>query len=198
MGLLARVASKFTRRAAGSHRRRSRTIAPLVQLPSARVAPDYVVAQLREIDPTVDLVYLGLGVWILGSMQPNSHRRKIAERLLENERERPEQLQSMGRYRMARLIREGLRVIDLVDESAINSMKVVRDFRYADWRYRHCADEAFEENLKGSDDETDFQRRLSLLLDYTQHGLPDVWAHVFGGRRSFQQNRMGRQQPRYA
>jgi hypothetical protein len=149
-----------------------------------------VVERLREVDPTAELAYLGLGVWVLGSVQPNSHRRKIAETMIAHERKLPVERQSMGRHRMARLIRDGLRVVDLVDQSAIESMKVVRDFRYADWRYRHCADEAFEENLKGSDDETDFQRRVNLLLDYNRSEMPSVWKHVWAPPRHIDMGRL--------
>lgn len=156
-------------------------------LPAVYEPPANVLAALREVDPTVDLVYLGLGVWVLGSVKPNAHRARVGQRLFAGELRRPLEAQSMGRFRWARLILQGFRPIDLLDYSDIPSGRVVRDFRYADYRYRHDADAAFEENLVGSDDETGLRERIAVLMDLNNSEGRDIWRHAFGGRRNFVQ-----------
>lgn len=158
-----------------------------IDLPSSREPDQDVLEQLRVVDPVVDLHYMGVGVWALGSVQLHSERTKLAIELIASERTRPTELQSMGRYRMARLQREGFRLIDFYDDGDVESRKIVREFRFADWRYRHCAEEAFSENLRGSDMDTDLTRRVAMLLDFQQSEGRDIWRYAFGGRRGIRQ-----------
>lgn len=154
----------------------------LVDIPEVMTPNPYVLERLREVDPAVDLFYIGLGVWAFGSVQPNQKAFRIGNRQIALERERPVERQTMGRFRMARLVRAGFRIIDLVDFSEIESMKVVRDFRFADWRYRHMADQAFEENLDGSDEKQEFQQRLSTVLDLHRGEGLDIFRQAMRGR----------------
>lgn len=177
-----RVAEPAARRRAFASEAR-----PYIDLPSPRDADPVVLARLREVDPLVDLHYVGLGVWVLGTYKPSRHNEYTGDMMIASERLVPPELQSMSRFRMARLIRAGLRIFDYVDEKDIDSMKVVADFRFADWRYRTNAQEAFLENLKGSDDQTSLERRKALLLDYNQTEMRDIWRYAFAGRRNIRQ-----------
>lgn len=49
-------------------------------LPSFREAPRDVLGHLREIDPTVELVYMGGGAWALGSVCRNGLRDEVGLR----------------------------------------------------------------------------------------------------------------------
>lgn len=185
MRLFNRLAGRRTHvRTCGGPRRPGR---PIIDMPAARVAPEHVVERLREVDATADLIYLGLGVWTLWFAVHNSYRTKIGTRLVASELARPQEMQSMGRLKMARLFQQGYRFYDFIDDGDIESGAVVREFRFADWRYRHMADAAFEENLKGSDDATGLQRRIDLLMDFNASEQRSIWQHVFKGRRSILQ-----------
>jgi hypothetical protein len=157
-------------------------------IPPLRLPPANVLEQLRHVDPNAELFYLGLGVWVLGAVYPfNLERYRSSLDLLASERALPAEMQNMARFRLARLYRAGFRAIDLVDDREVETGQVVRDFRYADWRYRNCAEQAFQENLNGSDLDQDFERRKAILLDFNRSECPSIWRHAFKGRRSLLQ-----------
>jgi len=186
-----RLAGTFSgeRKRRASHRRLSggTNTKPHLYLPSPREAPTDLVAGLREIDPRAELVYLGLGVWVLGAVSPNQERERKAGRWITLERKLPQEKQSMGRYRFARWHLDGFGFVDFFDESDLWNGRVLHEFRYADFRYRHNADEAFEQNLIGSDDQTDLDRRIALMLDYQSSEGLSVFNHQMRGRRSVTQ-----------
>jgi len=55
----------------------------LVDVPQLRTAPEDIRRRLREIDPTVEVIYLGRGRWIVGKVRPNQHVRARAIRMLD-------------------------------------------------------------------------------------------------------------------
>jgi hypothetical protein len=52
------------------------------EAPEARETPVLLLAQLREIDATAELVYAGEGRWWLGAVSANEERRKRAEMMM--------------------------------------------------------------------------------------------------------------------
>jgi len=65
-----------------------RTVRRLVHHEAEKEAPDGLLLRLREIDPTLEVVYFGDGWWWVGSVRPNAHRRRIGEIILAAEERR--------------------------------------------------------------------------------------------------------------
>lgn len=149
----------------------------LVDFPSPRSAPDDVMARLREVDPATELVYIGEGLWALGTVCYDVRRAKRAHRTLEAERKLPEELRSPGRYLNAVLDRQGFRRIALFTEQEVREGLVVDDWRARDWRLRHQADETFNARLKESGNEQQQQDTMKRALDRLHTRGKDLWHH---------------------
>ncbi len=50
--------------------------------PEARPTPTLLLAELRTIDPTVELVYAGTGIWWLGAVADIAERKQMAEHMM--------------------------------------------------------------------------------------------------------------------
>lgn len=50
--------------------------------PEAKETPLLLLGELRDIDPTIELVYAGTGRWWLGAVSDNAERRERAERMM--------------------------------------------------------------------------------------------------------------------
>lgn len=64
------------------------------QNPEGQETPLLLLGALREIDPTVELVYAGTGIWWLGAVMDNEVRRKRAQQMMA-------QLQGLERVQQA-------------------------------------------------------------------------------------------------
>lgn len=56
--------------------------------PESRATPLLLLAALRDIDATTELVYVGDGTWWLGTVRPNAERRRSGELILQQEAQR--------------------------------------------------------------------------------------------------------------
>lgn len=102
-------------------------------IPAERRAPPRVLAALRRVDPTADLLYLGEGEWWLGSMKPNQHRRRIGENIKRIELAKPHPSWAQLRYAEAAML--GFTFIATVYGEP--NGQTVDQFRESDWVYRH-------------------------------------------------------------
>lgn len=151
--------------------------------PSALIeAPSDLLGRLRDIDPTVDLIYLGLGKWALGSVQPNVHRTRMARKLLANFSDLPVAARRPGRYLFARMIESGFRPILICDYTDLWSGWLELDFRQRDWNYRNRRDAAFEDTMKRVDDSGDVEQKIITILDAVHGTFRDAhkWGRGFG------------------
>ncbi len=151
-------------------------------LPAVREAPADVVARLREVDRTAALVYLGLGYWALGSVQPSTYRAKQARTILARFNELPAAARSPGKYLFTRMLEEGFRPIRVYSEREVQSGEAERDFRERDWNYRNRPGEAFEAALKRVDGSEDVERKIIRILDAVHTEFPSAMRHARGRR----------------
>lgn len=118
-----------------------------VQNAEARPTPSLVLADLRLIDPTAELVYAGEGTWWLGTVRTNEERRKRGERILQMESARSQQ--NVRNVMLAHLLLEGfarIEAYDGPDPSGVMLCRkgcrdqyhttIVEDFRARDFEWR--------------------------------------------------------------
>jgi len=156
----------------------------LIETPTPRGAPWDVVRQLREVDPTTTLVYIGLGHWLLGSVQPNGFRRQLADRLIANQWRLPAEKRRPGVILWGRLLRSGFRAIALYSEEQINNGYALLDFRRREWNWRNRPEQAFEETLRRVSDEPDLTKRVMTILDAVHSEWRSVYRWAFRGQHS--------------
>lgn len=133
----------------------------LPQFPHLRRPPQHVVAGLRQVDPTADLVYMGWAKWLLVSVRPNREVIQQSQRILTNARrllelwranpkyrENPGAFRRLiGRYDFAVLATMGARPITEYVIQGEPTSAIVDDMRRMDWLFRHTTDEAFDRAL---------------------------------------------------
>lgn len=165
--------------------------------PGGRLPPPEVVDGLREVDPTAELIYVGKGRWLLGSVQPDRERRKLAVRAMAAYRTvldhtapaagshvegagTPLQLDAKTRaelrYRLWRkkLQLQGFRDITLFRQEPDSA--VVDAFRMMDWFHRHMQAEAERRALADAEKPSKEEReRLERVRDYWSAEGPDVY-----------------------
>lgn len=80
--------------------------------PEARETPLLLLAALREIDPTVELVYAGEGRWWLGAVSDNEERRRMAALILSNEEKRDAVHRNRRNIMLGKLQAQGFALIE--------------------------------------------------------------------------------------
>lgn len=158
----------------------------LIEHPTMREAPSALLERLREIDPNIELVYIGKGYWALGSVQPHSEREKRARETLGFQYSLPEHMRSVGAIRYAKIRMQGFRHIALYTEGDVENGKVLLDFRERDWNYRHRAEEVYRKRIEDADYNSpgNVQRRIEMLLDFHRSEGPSIYRYAFLGRKS--------------
>lgn len=155
-----------------------------IDIPGRREARRELLADLREIDPNVDLHYLGEGYWALGVVRPNQHRYRAAGQVLRDGHDRStwmRRLWELGLY--------GFAQIGLYRIWGEPDGRIVHDFREKDWRYRHEREAAFNRQLDWADGTTEQESRINDALAETEARTRDSWGYFFAGRRSFDMGR---------
>jgi hypothetical protein len=122
------------------------------ELVEGRETPVLLLAQLREIDPRVELVYAGEGRWWLGGVRPNDYRKERGEIMLKQldyyRSEEPElwRRPSMQRnYLLGRLFIQGFSMIECYVGNDPFGLLAVEDsppydcYMVEDFRARHHA-----------------------------------------------------------
>lgn len=147
-----------------------------IALPGTREPPSWLLAELREIDPTVDLHYTGHGYWLLGAVKPNRERREIAQKI---KGQRSRSTRSYSRWLLPELALEGFGLIGYWHIQGEPDGRIVNDFRRTDHAYRQGAepDWGAMEMLKGPDTEKVMQE----IEDRAKHD----GGYFFRGRKSF-------------
>jgi hypothetical protein len=75
--------------------------------PEGRQTPLLLLAQLRELDPTVELVYFGARDWRLGAVRPTPKRVQAGVMILDNEEARAPEKRNIKNVYLARLLTQG-------------------------------------------------------------------------------------------
>lgn len=160
--------------------------------PTGRRASASLVERLREIDRDAELIYVGKGKWILGVVQPDDRRQRMAERMidaLETVLEAhtwglinlPEDFKRQVALRLwkYRLYRQGFRNIAIYTIQGEPDARIVEDFRRRDWVWRHSFREHLHQVEKEASGEADFERKVARLMDYLELEGEDIHRHAF-------------------
>lgn len=155
-----------------------------VDIPGERSCDWRLLADLRALDPELDLHYVGEGAWALGAVRWTVHRYRQAARRLEAGALTP------ASYRLAALALRGFAKIGLYRIQGEPTSEIVLDFKEREWRYRHGRDREFEEKLKHSSGHYRRERMHKSMLDEIEAREKDSWANFFRGRRSYDMGRL--------
>lgn len=108
-----------------------------VAVPVERTAPAWLLAQLRRVDPTVDLVYVGEGKWWLGAVTtPTRFRYRTGMRLLRRALRSARPLAAIARQGL--LVCQGFTLI--TEYQGDPSGAWVDDFARRDFEWRYHSD----------------------------------------------------------
>lgn len=145
----------------------------------ARATPLLLLAQLREIDATAELVYVGHGTWWLGAVRTNDERRKSGEFILafESKRTNPNPRNVM----LGQLLLEGfarIQAYDCAGDPSVDKVvdadgyvcSIVEDFRARDRAWHEDQGRAvFKERLAESAGEPKKKAADLMLRDYLRN-----------------------------
>ena len=157
---------------------------PFVYWPDLRPAPGDVMARLRELDPTLDLVHLGAGHWLLGSVQPNEQRRHFCLRILNRQYSMPASSRSAGRILCYALYADGFRPIAMYAETEVQNGACVRDFELREYNYRNRPEETFRARLREAEGEDALEKRIVAILDHVHSEWRSVHRYAMRHARS--------------
>mgnify|MGYP006292520499 CR=1 FL=1 len=160
--------------------------------PGGRHAPPEVLAELREIDPMAELVYIGEARWLMGKYSEDADKRVKAIRQLEKWAKTVTRLDPtaeeglkarlpaiMDRWREKRLKAMGFQPFQSVFYSTDPDSAFVEIFRSADWIWKFAWREAERSMEAETDGTADQDRRKKELLDRFNQVHKGVWKHVF-------------------
>lgn len=142
-------------------------------------SPD-LLRRLREVDPSVDLHYVGEGRWALGSVTNNSVRRGIAGRI--KRRLDRDGARTVGQYWLTQLHYRGFGFIEFYHADELH--RAVTDFRRRDKNYRSGREAAFrrsERESEGAVKRRDLDEIMEKIAYREKHSRPEL----FRGRRHF-------------
>lgn len=169
--------------------------------PGGRRPPPEVVEGLRDVDPTAELVYVGKGRWMLGTVKHDRERYKRAVRAIgayltvlnfaapggrshvegagsdleltpENRR------QLMYRLWKKRLQLQGFRIVCVFRQEPDSA--VVDAFKAMDWLYKNRFDEVeAEEREKAEGDSPALKEKKAQVLEYFRAEHKDIHSRVF-------------------
>lgn len=117
-------------------------------IPQIRTADPALLAGLREVDPTTELVYLGLkeasATWALMRLRPlNDARMKAARNMLRTTLEHSlkaggiDERRWYARLRSYRMALMGYTVIGIWDLTESPDARILADFKWRAWMLRH-------------------------------------------------------------
>jgi hypothetical protein len=156
----------------------------LVEFPRLRTTPDYVVRGLREVDPTAELVYIGRGKWLLGSVRWDRRHVSAARKRLDAafgavkrigqwKASHPRVGQRVAYWTLAL---QGFRPIAEYKLQGEPDSRIVNDFRRMDWMYKNTSDNQLERLL----DEPYETGRREARADLTDEARArDAWRNTF-------------------
>lgn len=152
----------------------------LVQFPEARTVPTDILRELRELDPTCEVVYLGPRQWLVGRVRPNRAARRIAERMMESVTSTLSVSAANATARRARvaLAMLGLQGFRPVAEYRLNDLdgRVVNEFRESQWRMQHTSDTELE---RAWDAEQEAKKAAADAERRDQHRAADAYRTAF-------------------
>lgn len=156
---------------------------PLVELEGVERPPDDLLRRLREIDPRLELLGVGNGIWWLGRVVWTRDRHRIAANILKT-------THVNDRNRWIRLnAKLGLRGFGFVsDWQGEPTSRILLDYQRRDWKFRNgVADAEFDERMLYSDGTMEMNHRLDVLRDKTHSDKNAIFNYQMRRQRHFAQ-----------
>lgn len=149
----------------------------------ARMAPEYVMRGLEELDPTACIVHLGGVRWLVGKIRPSSLVRADACEMFDHWTRAVQgsgrRLSPSGRMRVrfAQLALLGVRPVELYTILwGEPDGRIVADFERSRWLWLHTSDNEMQQDLDDSGTvERDASRRALSNPDLAK----DAWRYAF-------------------
>ncbi len=153
-----------------------------IRLAAKREPPEGVLRQLRSIDPSLDLHYLGGGRWAVGAVKPNAVRRALAHKILQNMQDAPNETHFAQRHRLAELAAEGFGVIAAYKFNGEPTAQIVEDVRSRQFAFMHRAEREFASRLEAAS--TAKQHDMNATLDEIAYRERNVAPQLFRAAHS--------------
>ena len=179
--------------------------------PGGRMPPPEVVAQLREVDPRAELIYVGKGRWMLGTVRHDRELYVKAVRAvgayltvllhatpmakshvdggpqLEINRKTLAELNFRLWKKLLQL--RGFKVVCVFRQNMPDS-HFAEAFRAGDWIWKHkeAADRMEKEQTDEAEGITDLEERQASVVDYLQAEGRSLHRRVFRGRTMVQKD----------
>jgi hypothetical protein len=168
------------------------------QNPEARPTPLLLLGELRDIDPTVELVYAGERRWWLGAVSDNSERRERAERMMKQIEALERWQQSARTVMLCKLNLQGFALIETYignDPSGVVTVNpgpdeyqttILEDFRWRDanWR-RDQGSEHVKARMLDTMGEAQRVESEAKMKEYLANDGRDQYRRIVQGRTSF-------------
>jgi hypothetical protein len=153
----------------------------LIDLPEPRVCPESLLAQLREVDPAAELIYVGEGEWWLGVVKPNTFRRAQGDAILGREwaKDQP----SWEQIRYGQLMRQGFAFCGTWHFIGEPTAKIVQEFRESTWLWAHDRDQA-EDTIFEAPERQQQANLRAMMKDRLHADGRSVYRHLVQDRRT--------------
>lgn len=158
-----------------------------IRLPSLREPPEYLLRELREMDPVYDMHYLGDGRWAVGRVVPNSERARIASNIKRTIAAHPGLPRATARYRLVELAERGFGFVAFYEFLGEPTGEIVNDIKLREYVHRQGRDRHFEEVLSKSDFREPIDDSYFEEIEYREK---HVAAQLFRHAKSFDQGRI--------
>lgn len=157
-----------------------------IEVAGDRTAPAYLVAALRRIDPTLDLIYGGDGRWMVLTYRPRVHRIRTGHGLLRTTMRSDHPDPGVARQGFAMIA--GYALVGSFVIEGEPDWRIVEEIRAADWLYRHQPEVCERMMRPPSDsDVTDAFRKRMASVDvrevYRRHVRRQQTVYSYSGQR---------------
>lgn len=136
----------------------------LTTLPSSREAPPSLIRDLRGLDDTIDLYYVGEGLWWLGSVRPNFYRKQAALTILATEA-----ISGKNRWHVkqqALLLLEGFAIISQHEIQGEPDHRIYQDLEYRNWLWNnHREPQLHAKFMEAVDDDAKEEARAAVMRE---------------------------------
>jgi hypothetical protein len=119
----------------------------MLDVPTPRHIDSATLEQFREVDPSIEIIYLSGGNWAVGSVSlPLSKGRwNQALMLCKQELGKSRGARDGDRYKIGLAAMQGFKMISRYTDKELQGRFAIKEFRYADFRYRKNREAAFKE-----------------------------------------------------
>jgi hypothetical protein len=119
----------------------------MLDVPTSRHIDSATLEQFREVDPTIEILYLSRGNWAVGSVSLPLSKDRFNQALMicQQELGRSRGARGGDRYKVGLAAMQGFKMISKYTDRSLQNRFAIKEFRYTDFQYRKNREAAFEE-----------------------------------------------------